>query len=84
MYCFKSNLQFISTEIESNFGSLLTGRHPSALGLQHHVILAGQDSGIPRNEQLLPQILKQCGYKNHLVGNQNKINRCWSSVFILN
>ena len=42
--------------------SLLTGRHPAELGLQHNVILAGQDSGIPKNFKLLPEYLKNCGY----------------------
>jgi len=48
--------------------SLLTGRHPIELGLQHNVILAGQDSGIPRDRRLFTQGLQQCGYKTHLVG----------------
>merc|ERR1711953_467868 len=48
--------------------SLLTGIHPTQLGLQHNVILAGQDSGIPRNKKLLPEFLKTCGYDTHLIG----------------
>lgn len=48
--------------------SLLTGRHPVELGLQHSPILYGQTTGVPRHFTLLPEHLQQCNYRTHLVG----------------
>lgn len=49
-------------------GSLFTGKYASRLGLQHSVILGGEDSGLPLNEITLPQRLKKLGYDTHMVG----------------
>ena len=38
------------------------------LGLQHGVILGEQPYGLGLNETLLPQYLKELGYKTHIVG----------------
>ncbi|GIY87998.1 arylsulfatase B [Caerostris extrusa] len=48
--------------------ALLTGRYPIRYGLQHSVFLGGEASGLPLNEVILPQYLKQLGYKTHMVG----------------
>jgi arylsulfatase A-like enzyme len=48
--------------------SLMTGRYPLRYGLQTGVILAGQTYGLPTNEYLLPQALKDAGYATAMVG----------------
>lgn len=48
--------------------ALLTGRYPLRYGLQSFVILPEQNFGIPLDEKLLPQILKEAGYSTAIVG----------------
>ena len=48
--------------------SLMTGRYPLRYGLQTLVILPDQTYGLPTNERLLPQALKEVGYTTALVG----------------
>lgn len=47
---------------------LLSGRYQIHTGLQHGVILEGQRIGFPLSDILLPEALRDCGYRNHLVG----------------
>ncbi|KAI8493732.1 hypothetical protein Bbelb_286530 [Branchiostoma belcheri] len=48
--------------------ALMTGRHPIHTGLQHGVISGATPFGLPLNETILPQYLKQLGYATHMVG----------------
>ena len=48
--------------------ALMTGRYPFRYGLQTGVILAGQKYGLPTDEWLLPQALKDGGYRTAIVG----------------
>jgi arylsulfatase A-like enzyme len=48
--------------------SFMTGRYPLRYGLQTGVILAGQTYGLPTDEYLLPQALKDAGYATAMVG----------------
>jgi arylsulfatase A-like enzyme len=48
--------------------ALMTGRYPFRYGLQTGVILAGQTYGLPTDEWLLPQALKEAGYSTAIVG----------------
>lgn len=49
-------------------GSILSGVYAEKLGLQHSVILPEQPIGLPTSFSLMPEILKQFGYKSHMVG----------------
>lgn len=48
--------------------AFLTGRYPMRYGLQTAVIPSGGLYGLPTDEWLLPQALKEAGYKTALVG----------------
>ena len=48
--------------------SIMTGRHPVRLGLQHSVIIAGQRLGLPLEYKILPQYLNEMGYESHAIG----------------
>ena len=48
--------------------SLMTGRYPFRYGLQTLVILSAGDYGLPTDEWLLPQALKEAGYSTAIIG----------------
>lgn len=47
---------------------LMTGRYPFRYGLQTAVILSAHTYGVPTDEWMLPQALKEAGYKTAIVG----------------
>jgi arylsulfatase A-like enzyme len=48
--------------------SLMTGRYPFRYGLQTLVIPASSTYGLPTDEWLLPQALKEAGYRTAIIG----------------
>jgi arylsulfatase A-like enzyme len=48
--------------------ALMTGRYPFRYGLQTLVIPSGHRYGLPTDEWLLPQALKEAGYKTAIIG----------------
>lgn len=48
--------------------ALLTGRYPFRYGLQTAVIPTPSKYGLPTDERLLPQVLKDAGYRTVMVG----------------
>lgn len=48
--------------------ALLTGRYPMRYGLQTGVVRPWADYGLPLEERLLPQALKEAGYRTAIVG----------------
>ncbi|KAL5256753.1 hypothetical protein ACHWQZ_G011872 [Mnemiopsis leidyi] len=49
-------------------GALMSGRYPIHTGLQHDVIYPGEPWGLPLDETIIPQILKEYNYSTHAVG----------------
>ncbi len=47
---------------------LMTGRYPFRYGLQTAVIPSGHTYGLPTDEWLLPQALKEAGYQTAIIG----------------
>jgi arylsulfatase A-like enzyme len=48
--------------------ALMTGRYPFRYGLQTLVIPSGHNYGLPTDEWLLPQALKEAGYDTAIIG----------------
>lgn len=48
--------------------SLMSGRYPSHVGMQHHVLQPGLDYGLPLNISTLADNMKKAGYRTHAVG----------------
>jgi len=62
------NSYYVSPLCTPTRASLMTGKHPVNLGLQHDTIFASQPYGLPLNETTTPQYLKSLGYRTHGVG----------------
>nr|XP_018918144.1 PREDICTED: arylsulfatase B-like [Bemisia tabaci] len=48
--------------------ALMTGKHPIHTGMQGSPIFAAEPTGLPLNEKLLPQYLKDLGYTTRMIG----------------
>ncbi|XP_059622848.1 arylsulfatase B-like [Phlebotomus argentipes] len=48
--------------------ALMTGKYSIHTGMQYYVIAADEARSVPLSEKLLPQYLKEAGYKTHMAG----------------
>jgi len=49
-------------------GSLMTGRYPFRLGLQHENLIGYRPAGLPLEEETMANLLTDCGYKTSMIG----------------
>ncbi|XP_053600201.1 arylsulfatase J [Plodia interpunctella] len=59
---------YVSPICTPSRSALMTGKYPIHTGMQHGVLYGMEARGLPLSEKLLPQYLKELGYKTHLVG----------------
>lgn len=62
------NNYYVSPMCTPTRASIMSGKHPIHLGIQHFVIFAAQPYGLPLKEVTIAQYLKALGYKTHAVG----------------
>jgi len=62
------NSYYVSPICTPTRASLMTGKHPINLGIQHGTIFGTQPYGLPLGEATTPQYLKSLGYRTHGVG----------------
>ncbi|XP_026682470.1 uncharacterized protein LOC103513493 isoform X2 [Diaphorina citri] len=48
--------------------AIMTGKHPIHTGMQHNVLYGCERGGLPLSEKILPQYLKELGYRTRIVG----------------
>lgn len=48
--------------------SFLTGKYPFTIGMQHSVILPEEAWALGADQKLLPEYLKEVGYRTHIIG----------------
>ncbi|KAF4517482.1 hypothetical protein B566_EDAN004521 [Ephemera danica] len=62
------NEYYVSPVCSPTRSALFAGRHPIHTGMWERVINATQPYGLDLSEKIMPQYLKQLGYKTHAVG----------------
>ncbi|XP_054721569.1 arylsulfatase B-like [Uloborus diversus] len=62
------NQYYVQPMCTPSRAALMTGKYPIKTGLQHFVLWAESPYGLPLNETILPQYLKQLGYATHAIG----------------
>ena len=64
----KLEMYYVQPLCSPTRGTIMTGRYPSHTGIGPNVIRPVAPYAMPKDEVLIPQLLKKVGYKTHAVG----------------
>ncbi|XP_037050736.1 arylsulfatase B-like isoform X2 [Bradysia coprophila] len=67
-YGINLNRYYVSPMCTPSRASLMTGKYSSSVGMQNYVIVSEQPYGLGLSEKIMPEYLKEAGYKTHIVG----------------
>ncbi|XP_053683829.1 arylsulfatase B isoform X2 [Sabethes cyaneus] len=62
------NRYYVTPICTPSRSALMTGKYPIHTGMQHAVLYGMEPRGLPLTEKILPEYLRELGYKNHIVG----------------
>lgn len=62
------NRYYVAPMCTPSRSSLLSGKYPSHVGMQHFVIPSEQPYGLGLDQKLLPEYMREGGYRTHIVG----------------
>ncbi|GFO32832.1 arylsulfatase b-like, partial [Plakobranchus ocellatus] len=71
------NHSYVQPMCSPSRSAFMTGWYPFRLGTQHNVIFSQQNVCLPLDKTLLPQVLKQNGYKTHAIG--KRLRLCYNA-----
>ncbi|XP_008211549.1 arylsulfatase B isoform X2 [Nasonia vitripennis] len=62
------NRYYVSPICTPSRSALMTGKYPIHTGMQRGVLKGAEPRGLPLKEKLLPEYLRELGYRTHIVG----------------
>lgn len=62
------NRYYVAPMCTPSRSSLMTGKYAANVGMQHYVIASEQPWGLGLDQKLIPEYMREAGYRTHIVG----------------